>query len=249
MTDFDGYEDEMGWNSDIHASAIDRLFAGKTPGDSDFAEVSEFLDELDRTVPESSTTAMGRAHIAQMLQASQQLVERSVSEQPTSEPTKLRRLDMLKNVWAHRWAKVATIAVASLLALGGTAYAAGAGALPNPVQDAVSAAAQPLGIDVPTAAEADQPDVQDVNQNDQGNVDEQAADQADETDVEATDTPDATVDQNDQSDQNDQGNVDEQNVEQAKPADTNDEAQPQAAPQTPQPEQDNSGSGAAGESD
>lgn len=246
MTDFDGYEDEMGWTSDIHGSAIDRLFAGQNPDNSDFAEVSEFLDELDRTMPESSTSAIGKGHIAQMVEASQQLVAAGVSEQPTSQPVTPRRLDMLKKLWTARWAKVAAIAVASLLALGGTAYAAGAGALPNPVQDAVAAAAQPLGIDVPTAAEADQPDAQDVDQDDQGDVDEQDVDQADEADVE--DAQDADVDEDAQG----QDEQDAQQADQPEQADTNDEAQPQTAPEAPKPDQDvetDGDSGATGESD
>jgi hypothetical protein len=139
---------------------IDRLLAGNAPqGDPDLAQLAEVLQAMGDAYPEPSTEALASSHVAAMMETAHLLAENgepagrpaSNADGPASRASglpKLRRLT-LKDIWAKKGAKVATIAIAAVLSLGGTAFA---GVLPQPVQNIVSSAAGTVGISLPTGS-------------------------------------------------------------------------------------------------
>ncbi len=216
--------DEMGRFSNMDEMDIERLLSGEAPsGDADLAEVAAFCKELGEAYPGVSTDASEATHVAAMMDTVRRLAENGgPAERPASdvqEPVRQAaglptgRIDMLKDVWANKWARLAAAAVAAaVLAFGGTAYA---GVLPAPVQDAVSNAAEQVGIELPLSdvTDADDDGVADVEEAD--DMDDEAA-EVDEADVDEADDEAAEVD--DAVDQDDQGEDDDA-VEEAVEAD------------------------------
>ncbi len=141
----------MNTNHNIRDAEIERLMRAQTPeDDAGFAEIAQFLGDLDRLVPEQSTAALEVAHLAAIMAESQTL--REVADDTPSPVTPARSAtSVFATLMAPRWAKVASISLAALLAFGGTAYA---GVLPAPLQNAVSAMFRPIGIGLLTADQA-----------------------------------------------------------------------------------------------
>jgi hypothetical protein len=139
---------------------IDRLLAGNAPqGDPDLAQLAQVLGAMGDAYPEPSTEALAASHLAAMMETAHLLAENgelatrpaSQADGPASRASglpKLRRLT-LKDIWAKKGARVATITLAAVLALGGTAFA---GVLPQPVQNIVSTAAGTVGISLPAGS-------------------------------------------------------------------------------------------------
>jgi hypothetical protein len=139
---------------------IDRLLDGTTPqGDPDLAQFADVFEAMGEAYPEPSTEALAASHLAAMIQAAHLLAENgepatrpaSKADGPASRASGLpkRRRMTLKELWATKGAKVAAIALAAVLALGGTAFA---GVLPQPVQNLVATAAGTVGIALPSVS-------------------------------------------------------------------------------------------------
>ena len=137
-------------SSDIHDTQVDRLFLGGTSADEAELGVAQFLHGLDRVLPVEPTAQFEAAHVAAMMAAAQATAE---AGDLTTAPAPIRA--STQPIWANlfgaRWAKIAWVSAAALLALGSTAYA---GVLPSPIQNAVSSFVQPIGITLPTSIHA-----------------------------------------------------------------------------------------------
>lgn len=137
---------------------IDRLLAGSPADDAATAQLTQVLRAVDQAYPQPSTEDCEASHVAAMMEtahilaASGEPATRPVGEAhgPGLRASRLPRVwrTTLTDIWARKGAKVAAIAFAAILALGGTAYA---GALPAPVQKVVATAAQGVGITLPSA--------------------------------------------------------------------------------------------------
>lgn len=139
---------------------IDRLFAGShTEDDAALAQLAQVLQVVRDAYPEVSTEACEASHLATMMETAHLLAEKGG---PVARPVSnahgpalrasglpIFRRTTLNDIWARKSAKVAAIALAAVLALGGTAFA---GALPTPVQNVVATAAETVGIPVPHAS-------------------------------------------------------------------------------------------------
>ena len=160
MSELDGYQDEMRWLSDINDADIERLLGGHVPGDTRLEGVAQFLDQLDRAIPEESTAPLETSHVAAMLATSQLLAELGdAAERPTAESklsadpaSDLKERNgagvFFANLALHKWAAIVVVSLSGLLAFGAAAYA---GVLPVPIERAVTAAARQVGITVPAA--------------------------------------------------------------------------------------------------
>jgi len=216
--------DEMRRFSNIHDMASDQLLAGQVPmGYPELEVVASFLQDLVRAYPETPTCGCEEAHVARMIETAQLLAENGdpavrpaskangPAEQVSGLP-KLRRLSMLRELFAPKKGKVALAALALLMATSGTAFAAARGALPAPIQDAAARAASVVGIDVPSSNEADVDSVDEVNVDNVDDADQRNVDNVDDADQKNVD--EGNVDNVDQGnvgdiDQADEGNVDE----------------------------------------
>jgi hypothetical protein len=138
---------------------IDRLLAGSHADDAATAQFAQVLRAVDQAYPHPSTEDCEASHVAAMMEtahilaASGEPATRPVGEAygPGLRASRLPRVwrTTLTDIWARKGAKVAAIAFAAVLALGGTAYA---GALPQMVQGAVATAAGTVGITLPSGS-------------------------------------------------------------------------------------------------
>ena len=139
---------------------IDRLLAGTLPNDDpDLAQLANILGAMGDAYPEPSTETVAASHLAAMMETAHLLAENGEpavrpadnaygSDVRASGLPKSRRAT-LKDIWSKKGAKVAMIAFAAVLALGGTAYA---GVLPAPIQNVVATAVRGVGITLPHAS-------------------------------------------------------------------------------------------------
>jgi hypothetical protein len=131
-------------NNEIREADIDRLMHGQIPADDAAnGDVARFFETLDRVVPEAPTTELEPAHIAEVFRVAAEMPDPDAAPVPEERP---RRIFI--GFFERSWVKIASISLAGVLALGGTAYA---GVLPAPIQNAVSAASQSIGITLPKA--------------------------------------------------------------------------------------------------
>ncbi len=158
MSDRDVDSDEMRRYSDIPDSDIERLLAGRAPeGDADLGELARFFGELREAYPQPSTESLEASHVAAMIETARLLAENGEpvarpasnahgSEDQASGLPKWRSNIMVQRFIASKWAKLAAVSAALVMALGGVAFA---GVLPPPVQNAVAGAARTVGITLP----------------------------------------------------------------------------------------------------
>lgn len=197
MTDSRVSPSEMGRLRDIDDREIERLFAGQTASEGpELGEVARFIDDVRKTFPEQTAAGIESAHIEAMLAAAGEL----------GQPTTATRERTDGTMVTMKMKAILAAVAALVIALGGTAFAATQGALPDPVQHIVSGAAASVGIDVPDPddAEADVPEAdtdEDATEVDTEDADDQGEDeQADEAD-EADEADDAAATEDAQGDQ------------------------------------------------
>jgi len=218
----------------MHEEAIERLLSGyASHDDAALGEVAQFLDAVRDAYPEVGTDGCQDAHLARMFEAAQLLADTgdpaarpvsnaSGSDTQTAGLPKLRRIEMLKALMGSTKFKVIAASLALLVASAGTAFAASQGALPVPLQSAVSGAAGAVGIEMPDGDEpADVDDLDelgavdsseetgtvesdDVDSQDVDGVDEtDSADDVDSQDVDEVDEVDEADEVDDEADQSD----------------------------------------------
>lgn len=139
----DHYREDAAFEA-VSDADVQRLFDGALIADERLVETGQFLADLDAALPLEPTAAFEGAHLSAMMAAAASLaVDGPAAAEPA--PGEVRRF------FATRWARVAAVAIASLLALGGVAYAASQGALTARVQDSLATAVRPLGINLHTS--------------------------------------------------------------------------------------------------
>lgn len=194
---------EMKRQTDIHDEGIERLLSGHASSDdAEPGDVARFFDDVRDVYPEAAADGCEDAHLARMFEAAHLLAEMG---DPVARPVsnangpeiqaaglpKMGRIEMIKTLMGSTKYKVIAASLALLVASSGTAFAASQGALPVPIQDAVSGAAAAVGIDLPTADEALEAEDQSVetdaviDSEESGTI---AGDEADELDDDAADT-------------------------------------------------------------
>ncbi len=200
--------------TDIHGEGIERLLSGHAiSDDADPSDVARFFDDVRGAYPEAAADGCEDAHLARMFEAAHLLAEMG---DPVARPVsnangpeiqaaglpKMGRIEMIKTLVGSTKFKVIAASLALLVASSGTAFAASQGALPVPLQDAVSGAAAAVGIDLPTADEALEAEDQGVETDAVIGLDEFGTIADDETDElddasEADDDADETDDADD----------------------------------------------------
>ncbi len=242
---------EMKRLTDIHDEGIERLLSGHAiSDDADPSDVARFFDDVRDAYPEAAADGCEDSHLARMFEAARLLAE---TGDPVARPVsnangpvtqvaglpKLGRIEMIKTLVGSTKFKVIAASLALLVASSGTAFAASQGALPVPIQDAVSGAAAAVGIDVPTADESLEAEDQDVETDAVIGLDEsgtiadeadEAADEADEADeaAEAADEADEADEAADEADEADEA-ADDADEAADEAADDADEAADEAA--------------------
>ena len=141
----------MDTNAKLSERELDLLLSGKGPSDDvSLDDLAAFFSEAADLLQEAPSEATSVRHLAAIAAAadaefSQPSVgpSRANREAPGSRP---RSKLVFRNPFSSLARKLALAGVLVLAAFGGTAYA---GALPNPVQGAVSDAAETLGVSLP----------------------------------------------------------------------------------------------------
>jgi uncharacterized membrane protein YgcG len=218
LSNLDAYEDDMGRISNLSDRDLDRLLAGKAPlGADNLDDVVAFVGDVKvdfQVVPDEATAAK---HLAAINAAAGDAATSADRERPTQRSSRSK--------FMGRNRKLVTAIVAGVLVLsvfGGAAYA---GALPAPVQNAVSGVADDIGVSLPDSNDGD---VANVDDGQVGNTDDGAVGDSDDGAVGDSDdgavgnTDDGAVGDENQGDQNnaddgaagdqsegDQGNADQ----------------------------------------
>jgi hypothetical protein len=137
---------EMKPFDDMSDQDVVRLLAGSAPeGQAGLDGVARFFAEAAQTYPEPATEPYEAAHIGAMLEAAR-LSGATADTAAKPAPFGLSWGTTLRDLFTRPSARVAALALAMAVVLGGTAYA---GVLPAPVQSAVAHVAGALGIVLP----------------------------------------------------------------------------------------------------
>jgi len=274
LSDLGAYENEMDTNAKLSERELDLLLSGKGPSDyASLDELAAFFSEAADVLQEAPSEATSVRHLSAIAAAadaefSQPSVgpSRANREAPSSRP---RSKLVFRNPFSSVARKLALASVLVLAAFGGTAYA---GALPNPVQGAVSDAAETLGVSLPdgdsdegVANNVDEGAVNDVvggtvgdTSGDEGIADDGAANDVNDDDQGEDDQGDqANAGGGDQGDDdqgtNDQGDDDQGTVDQSDQGDddqgTADQGDQGAADQGDQGDQGDDDQGTADQGD
>jgi len=205
MTTSDVPPDEMGWDPNATDDALEQMLSGQTPTSDEWRELAGFVQDLHEAAPARPLVSED-LHVAAMVETSHLIAEngdpvvRPVSNADAPAPQvsrlpKLRRKPMKRST--RTLVRVLAPIAAIFTVMGSMAVA---GALPHPVQKAVSHAAGTVGLNLPGDDEStDVPD-----QDDQGeNADDQGDNDENQGDSSTTDTAITTNDQGDQSESSD----------------------------------------------
>ena len=205
MTTSDVPPDEMGWDPNATDDALEQMLSGQTPTSDEWRELAGFVEDLHEAAPARPLVSED-LHVAAMVETSHLIAEngdpvvRPVSNADAPAPQvsrlpKLRRKPMKRST--RTLVRVLAPIAAIFTVMGSMAVA---GALPHPVQKAVSHAAGTVGLNLPGDDEStDVPD-----QDDQGeNADDQGDNDDNQGDSSTTDTAITTNDQGDQSESSD----------------------------------------------
>ena len=176
MSTSDVPPDEMGWDPNATDDALERMLSGQAPTTDEWRELAGFVEDLHEAVPARPLVSED-LHVAAMAETSHLIAEkgnpvaRPVSNADAPAPQvsrlpKLRRKPMKRST--RTLVRVLAPIAAIFTVMGSMAVA---GALPHPVQKAVSHAAGTVGLNLPGDDEStDVPGQDDQGQNadDQG---------------------------------------------------------------------------------
>ncbi len=143
-----GVEPEDMRRATVLDKKLDALLAGRdpAPGDEMAAELALMLDEVRAAFPAVVVSEQVEdAHIARIVEAAESVA-------PVTAPMAPARSSFLDRMRAGLSRRVAAASLAFTAAFGGAAYA---GALPDPVQRAVSNAAGAVGVELPKPGDRD----------------------------------------------------------------------------------------------
>ena len=173
MSDFDAYKDDVERVSSPSDHEIDRLVTGRALGaDGALDEIAAFLEDVRPYFQERPDDATAAQHLAAIAQASGALhddasvaVRGSSADRARSQGARSRSRSKPR----RRKLLVLAATLGVLLAFGGAAYA---GALPGPMQGAVSDLVGNVGVSVPGDGDSDGGDSDDGDQggSDDGHV-------------------------------------------------------------------------------
>jgi hypothetical protein len=150
MSPFDVPPDEMGMDPEATDEALDRIITG-AGADDEWQDVTRFAQELQEAVPSSGLPSED-LHVAAMVETAHLLAEkgdpavRPVSNAAGPAPQASGLPKQRRKPMKWKFAKVLAPIAAVLTVFGGMAYA---GALPRPVQHAVSHTAGTVGLNLP----------------------------------------------------------------------------------------------------
>ena len=138
------YPDELRRLSSISDQDVERILMGKAPeGDPDLTSLVRDVEALGGDGPDAP---IAERHLAAMVEAAR------LGNEP-ERPTRRKKI-VSDRLLSPKWARVAAVAAATVLATSGLAVAS---VLPDPMQSAVASAADQVGISVddPNAEEPD----------------------------------------------------------------------------------------------
>ncbi len=176
-----------------HDSDFDRLLRGEAPSTTQDDSLVAFVGSAKSVAAIPPGESIEREHLSAMLEAAQLFVEKgnpvvrpasnaAVPDLQASGLPKRRRKFVLSSLFATLTAKLAAAGIA--VAMASTGGLAAAGNLPAPAQDAVSMAAEKIGLHIPDADEAKDEESDDVSDSavdeDSDPLDEEVTDPADD---------------------------------------------------------------------
>jgi hypothetical protein len=156
VSDFDAYEDDVERSSSLSDHEIDRLVTGRPLStDAALQEITAFFEDVRPYFWERPNDLTASRHLAAIAEATRALSDgTSVTVRGTS-------ANRARSALRRRKLLVLAAAFGVLLAFGGAAFA---GALPGPVQGAVSDLVRNVGVSVPGDGDSDDGDSEEGGQ-------------------------------------------------------------------------------------
>jgi hypothetical protein len=159
VSDFDAYEEDVGRLSSLSDHEIDRVLTGRALGaDGALEEIAAFLEDVRPYFQEPPNDVTAAQHLAAIGQATRALSDGTgvaVHGFSADRARSQRARSRSRSTLGRRKLLVLAAALGVLLAFGGAAYA---GALPGPVQGAVSDLVGNVGVSVPGDGDGDSDD-------------------------------------------------------------------------------------------